>query len=75
MPTDQQKSDGAGGGPNNYMKFTGIAFQMVAVIGLFAYAGLKIDESAQHSTKWVTAILSLVGVFISLYIIIKSLKN
>jgi hypothetical protein len=62
-------------GPGNYAKFTGIAFQMIAIIGIFAYAGYKIDQSAQHQTKWVTAMLSLIGVFISMYIIIKSLKN
>jgi len=56
-------------------KFTGIAFQMVAVIGVFAFAGYKIDAAANHQTKWVTAILALIGVFISLYIVIKSIKN
>ncbi len=75
MPKDGQNDNGPGGGPNNYLKFTGVAFQMAAVIGIFTYAGLKIDESAQHTTKWVTAIFSLAGVFVSLYIIIKSLKN
>jgi len=56
-------------------KFTGIAFQMIAVIGVFAFAGYKIDEAAAHQTKWVTAALSLVGVFISLYMVIKSVKS
>jgi hypothetical protein len=60
---------------SNYAKFTGIAFQMIAVIGLFAFAGYKIDEAANHRVKWVTAALSLVGVFISLYIVIKSVKS
>ncbi len=56
-------------------KFSGIAFQMVAVIGVFAFVGYKIDEAADHNTKWVTAMLSLVGVFISLYVVIKSIKS
>lgn len=60
---------------NNYAKFTGIAFQMVAIIGVFAFAGYKIDEAASHRVKWVTAALSLAGVFISLYIVIKSVKS
>lgn len=60
---------------SNYAKFTGIAFQMIAVIGLFAFAGYKIDEAANHRVKWVTAALSLTGVFISLYIVIKSVKS
>ena len=60
---------------NAYAKYTGLAFQMIAIIGVFAYAGYKIDQSAQHDTKWVTAALSLAGVFISLIIVIRSVKN
>ncbi|MES2109601.1 MAG: AtpZ/AtpI family protein [Bacteroidota bacterium] len=60
---------------NNYLKFTGMGFQMLATIGLFTFIGYKIDESAQHTTKWVTAILSLTGVFVSLYLVIRSLKE
>lgn len=52
-----------------------MGFQMIAIIGLFAYGGYKIDESAHHQTKWVTAVLSLVGVFISLYLVIVSLRR
>lgn len=60
---------------SNYAKFSGLAFQMIAIIGGLAYAGYKIDESAGHTTKWVTAMLALIGVFISLYIVIKSVKS
>ncbi|QHS55755.1 AtpZ/AtpI family protein [Mucilaginibacter sp. 14171R-50] len=58
-----------------YAKYTGMAFQMIVIIGIFAYAGYKIDENAHHSTKWVTALLSLIGVFISLFIVIRSVRN
>ena len=60
---------------NAYVKYSGVGFQMIGIIGAFAYAGYKIDESAHHRVKWVTAILSLAGVFISLYIVIVSLKK
>ena len=59
----------------NYAKFVGVAFQMMVIIGAFTYAGYKIDEGAGHQTKWVTATLSLIGVFISLFIVIRSLKS
>jgi F0F1-type ATP synthase assembly protein I len=59
----------------NYAKFSGIAIQMIAIIGVFSFAGYKIDQYAGHQTQWVTAILSLTGVFISLYIVIRSLKD
>lgn len=60
---------------SNLAKFTGIAFQMIAIIGVFSFAGYKIDQSAGHQTKWVTAILSLAGVFIAMYIVIRSIKQ
>jgi len=60
---------------NNLAKFTGIAFQMIAIIGVFAFAGYKIDQSAGHQTKWVTAILSLAGVLLAMYIVIRSIKQ
>ena len=60
---------------NAYAKYSGLGFQMIAIIGVFTYAGYKIDESAHHQVKWVTAVLSLTGVFISLYIVIVSLKK
>ncbi len=56
-------------------KFSGIAFQMVAIIGIFSFAGYKVDQAANHQVKWVTATLALIGVFISLYVVIKSIKS
>jgi len=76
MPKDEQKDSSTNNKqPNSYFKFTGMAFQMMAIIGIFAYAGVKIDHAAGHTTQWVTALLSLIGVFIAMYIIIKSLKS
>jgi hypothetical protein len=60
---------------NSYAKYSGLAFQMIAIIGLFTFVGYKIDQSAGHDTQWVTATLSLIGVFISLFIVIRSLKS
>lgn len=60
---------------NAYVKFSGLGFQMIAIIGIFTYAGYKIDESAHHDVQWVTATLALTGVFISLYLVIRSLKS
>ena len=72
---EPKKEPVSSNGPNTYIKFTGLAFQMIAIIGAFAYVGYRIDASANHQTKWVTALLSLIGVFISFYTIFKSLKN
>ncbi|HEX3383642.1 MAG TPA: AtpZ/AtpI family protein [Mucilaginibacter sp.] len=66
-----------GGKPplNDYVKFTGMGFQMIAIIAIFTYIGYRIDESMHHQTKWVTAMLALIGVFISMYVVISSLKK
>ncbi|MGZ3751082.1 MAG: AtpZ/AtpI family protein [Mucilaginibacter sp.] len=60
---------------SDYAKYSAMGFQMIAIIGICTYAGYKIDQSANHQTKWVTAILSLAGVLISLYVVIRSVKK
>jgi hypothetical protein len=72
---DNNEPDKGNSTPNNYLKFSAMGFQMIAIIGAFTYAGYKIDVSANHPVKWVTATLSLIGVFISLYLVIRSLKE
>jgi uncharacterized membrane protein len=60
---------------NDYIKYTGIAFQMIAIIGILSFVGHEIDKRSAHQTPWVTATLSLTGVFISMYLVIKSVKE
>lgn len=72
---ENKPDEGNNGQVNSYVKFSAMGFQMVVIIGAFAYGGYRIDESAHHQTKWVTAVLSLIGVFISLYIVIVSLRR
>ena len=60
---------------NDYIKYTGIAFQMIAIIGVLTFVGYEIDKRSAHQTPWVTAMLSLAGVFIALYLVIKSVKE
>ncbi len=76
MAKDEKKpGDDNNKGTNNYLKFTGMGFQMIAIIGAFAYGGYKIDEAGHHAVKWATAALSLTGVFISLYLVIRAIKE
>jgi hypothetical protein len=72
---ENNEPDGDENATNSYLKYSGMGFQMIATIGIFTYAGYKIDQAANHQTKWVTAILSLIGVFVSLYLVIRSVKN
>ncbi|MGY3213393.1 AtpZ/AtpI family protein [Mucilaginibacter sp. HD30] len=75
VENEQKDKPGAGKAVNAYARYSAMGFQMIAIIGVFTFIGYKIDASTNHSTKWVTAVLSLVGVFISLYIVIRSVKN
>ncbi|RYZ93868.1 MAG: AtpZ/AtpI family protein [Sphingobacteriaceae bacterium] len=70
-----EKTDEIKKSVNNYAKYSTMGFQMIAIIGVFTYAGYKIDEANNHETKWVTVALALAGVFISLYLVIRSVKN
>ncbi|GAB2695191.1 hypothetical protein GCM10027037_18610 [Mucilaginibacter koreensis] len=60
---------------SNAIKYTGIGFQMIAIIGLLTFVGYEIDQHYNHTTQWATAIFALVGVFASLFITLKSLKD
>ncbi|HAL80856.1 MAG TPA: hypothetical protein DCO83_00365 [Mucilaginibacter sp.] len=72
---EQKKDDDERNEAGSLAKFSGLAFQMIGIIGVFSFAGYKIDAACQHQVKWVTAALSLTGVFISLYIVVRSVKS
>ena len=59
----------------SYVQYSGLVFQMIGIIGVFAFAGYKLDQYQQTKTPLYTAVLSLLGVMISLYTVIKSLKE
>ena len=56
---------------NNYLKYSSMAVQMGVTIGLFAFAGYKLDEHFHTKLPYWTIGLSLSGVGISLYSVIK----
>lgn len=59
----------------SYVQYSGLVFQMIGIIGVFAFAGYKLDQYQQTKTPLYTAVLSLLGVMISLYTVIRSLKE
>ncbi|MBX2985385.1 MAG: AtpZ/AtpI family protein [Bacteroidia bacterium] len=58
----------------NYIKYSGIAFQMIAIIFIFAYAGNWIDKHFSFKIPIFTLILSLTGVALSIYQLIRTIK-
>jgi len=59
---------------NSYAKYTGVAFQMMAIIGVFAFIGYKLDIWFKTTTPWITALCCIIGVCLSLYQTIRQLK-
>lgn len=58
---------------NNYIKYSSIGFQMLVVIGAFAYLGVLLDKKYAAKPYLFTALFSVIGVCISLYQAIKQL--
>lgn len=55
---------------NDYAKYSGLAFQMVIVIAITVWGGVKLDELAKTKPLF-TIILSLFGVFTAIYAALK----
>lgn len=62
-------------GLRKWAVFSGIAIQMGVTIGIGVFAGIKLDESFPNKYSTFTIIFSLLGVFISLYAVIKQLQK
>jgi hypothetical protein len=74
-PEENEPVEKAKSSLKSYAQYSAIGFQMIAVIGLFTYAGYKVDERRESGTPIVTAFLSLTGVLIALYLVIRSVKK
>lgn len=60
---------------DTYIQYSGIGFQMIAIIGVCTFIGYKIDQHRESEQLIFSAIFGLVGVCAALYVIIRSLKN
>ncbi len=58
-----------------YAKYAGLGFQMIAIIGLFAFLGYQIDKKRNAQSPLFTAILAVLGVCLALYQVIRSVLN
>ena len=62
-------------GLSQWAKLSGIAFEMIAIIGGGTFLGYKLDSKFQFETPILTIILSLLSVAISTYVIIRRVKQ
>jgi len=58
-------------GLNDFGRYSGMAFQMVAIIAVATWGGIKLDKLAGFEKPVFTIVLSLLGVFAAIYTAIK----
>lgn len=62
-------------GLKNFARYSSISFQMIVVIGVFAFVGHKIDVYREAKTPIFTAALSLIGVAVAMYQVVQQLNK
>lgn len=71
----EQKPNSPSDNYTGYLKYSGLAFQMLAVIGLAVWAGIVLDGYLQLWFPAFTVILSLSGVTGVIYLLIKNIPK
>lgn len=61
--------------PNPYARFSTVGIQMAITIAGFTWLGVYLDEKQKNDTAIWTIVLSLTGVFASMYLIFKEVKK
>ena len=59
----------------NYLQLTGLAFQMGIIFYAASYFGKKLDAHFNFNKNYITLILIVFGMLLSLYLITKQLKQ
>jgi ATP synthase protein I len=66
-----QENDKENSGLNNYARYSGIGVQMVVIILITVWGGIKLDKLFLLETPVFTIVLSLLGVAAAIYTAIK----
>lgn len=56
--------------PDNFVRYSGLAFEMIVLIGAGVFGGIKLDNYLGCKPLF-TAVLSLAGVIMAIYFAIK----
>ncbi|MDB5020237.1 MAG: hypothetical protein JWQ28_1364 [Pedobacter sp.] len=62
-------------GVNTFVRYSGLFFQMFFIIGIFAVGGYSIDENIDNNKMYYTAGLSLLGVIVAIYHVLKEVNQ
>ncbi len=60
---------------NAYAQYSGIAFQMIAIIGLGTYGGMQLDKAFPNEQGIYTIICIFAAVCLSMYFVIKQAQK
>lgn len=60
---------------NSYARFSGVGFQMLAIIALGVWGGIKLDETYPNDYQTFTIICSLASIAVALYTVIKQVTK
>ncbi len=58
---------------NKYVRYSSLAFQMLAIILIGVFGGMKLDQIIRWEFPVFTVVLSILGVFGSMFFVVKDL--
>jgi hypothetical protein len=58
-----------------YARYSSIGIQMLAIIGLGTFAGVKLDETYPNKNNLFTVIFSLLSVLIAIFYVVKRILD
>jgi len=58
-----------------YARFSGMAFQMIGIIFVGSFVGVKLDERFPNDNNWYTMALSLASVILSIFMVIRNINS
>jgi hypothetical protein len=75
MNMEDSNKDKKPEGVNTLVRYSGLFFQMFFIIGIFAIAGYQVDEQVDNKKMIYTAGLSLLGVIVAIYHVLKEVNQ
>jgi ATP synthase protein I len=70
--SDDDKKNGAQDQLKPYLKYSGMAIQMIGILVVAAFGGIKLDDYLEMKYPVFTIVLMLVAVVASMYLIVSS---
>jgi hypothetical protein len=67
----EHKKSQSRSGLKDYLKYAGMGTQMLVIIFIFTWVGIKLDQRTASEKQIYTAILSLLGVILGIYTVLK----